>query len=174
MGNDAAAVCAKHGERLAHRIREHSHILPGTSQGVGIAAVLENEHPQRGDHGGVCDKPVGHVRNRLGFEAGAVEDADQPGQPFGDRTICFSKWGALPSRKAKKQFPQKQPQTRSKAARAHIAEGTRLFALAGRPTKAQFVKVYGPQGPKMTWEQRAKAGVDAKHFQAALAAKGGS
>jgi hypothetical protein len=63
---------------------------------------------------------------------------------------------------------------RSKSARAHIAEGTRLFALAGRPTKAQFVKVYGPQGPKMTWEQRAKAGVDAKHFQAALAAKGGS
>jgi hypothetical protein len=30
------------------------------------------------------------------------------------------------------------------------------------------------QGPKMTWEQRAKAGVDAKHFQAALAAKGGA
>ncbi len=51
--------------------------------------------------------------------------------------------------------------TRSEAARANIAEGTRLFTLAGRPTKAQFVKVYGPQGPKMTWEQRAKAGVDA-------------
>jgi len=49
-----------------------------------------------------------------------------------------------------------------------------LPVLAGRPTKAQFVKVYGPQGPKMTWEQRAKAGVDAKHFQAALAAKGGA
>jgi murein L,D-transpeptidase YcbB/YkuD len=70
--------------------------------------------------------------------------------------------------------PAKQTQVRSKAARAHIAEGTRLFALAGRPTKAQFVKVYGSQGPKMTWEQRAKAGVDAKHFQAALAAKGGA
>ena len=62
-------------------------------------------------------------------------------------------------------------QVRSKAARGNIAEGTRLFALAGRPTKAQFVKVYGPQGPKMTWEQRAKAGVDAKHFQEALKAK---
>jgi hypothetical protein len=76
----------------------------------------------------------------------------------------------------KKVKRQAQPnaQTRSKAARANIAEGTRLFALAGRPTKAQFVKVYGPQGPKMTWEQRAKAGVDAKHFQAALAAKSGS
>jgi hypothetical protein len=76
--------------------------------------------------------------------------------------------------KAKKLAKPKQAQVRSKAARAHIAAGTRLFALAGRPTKAQFVKVYGPQGPKMTWEQRAKAGVDAKHFQAALAAKGGS
>ena len=72
-------------------------------------------------------------------------------------------------KKAKK--PAKQVQMRSKAARAHIAEGTRLFALAGRPTKAQFVKVYGPQGPKMTWEQRAKSGVDAKHFQEALKAK---
>jgi hypothetical protein len=71
--------------------------------------------------------------------------------------------------------PTKQAaRLRSKAARAHIAEGTRLFALAGRPTKAQFVKVYGPKGPKMTWEQRAEAGVDAKHFQAALVAKGGS
>ena len=72
------------------------------------------------------------------------------------------------TKKAKKPVTQKQ--VRSKAARAHIAEGTRLFALAGRPTKAQFVKVYGPQGPKMTWEQRAKAGVDAKHFQEALKA----
>jgi hypothetical protein len=30
-----------------------------------------------------------------------------------------------------------------------------------------------PQGPKMTWEQLAKAGGDAKHLQAALTAKGG-
>ena len=67
--------------------------------------------------------------------------------------------------------PVKQTQVRSKAARSNIAEGTRLFALAGRPTKAQFVKVYGPKGPTMTWAQRAKAGVDAKHFQEALKAK---
>jgi hypothetical protein len=70
--------------------------------------------------------------------------------------------------------PSTTPVTHSSSARAHIAEGTRLFALAGRPTKAQFVKVYGPKGPKMTWAQRAEAGVDAKHFQAALAAKGGA
>ena len=68
----------------------------------------------------------------------------------------------------------KQARMRSKTARSNIAEGTRLFALAGRPTKAQFVKVYGPQGPKMTWAKRAKAGVDAKRFQAALPAKGGA
>ena len=79
------------------------------------------------------------------------------------------------SKRPKKQPMAKQTKTtRSKAARAHIAEGTRLFALAGRPTKAQFIKVYGPKGPKMTWEQRANAGVDAKHFQAALEGKGGA
>src|SRR6201993_5563401 len=49
------------------------------------------------------------------------------------------------------------------------AEGIHLFQLAGRPTKEQFLKVYGPNGPKMTWEQRAKAGVPAEKFQAALA-----
>jgi hypothetical protein len=42
----------------------------------------------------------------------------------------------------------KQTRVRSKVARDHIAEGTRLFALAGRPTKAQFVKVYGPLDPR--------------------------
>jgi hypothetical protein len=67
--------------------------------------------------------------------------------------------------------PTATPVTRSKAARAHIAEGTRLFALAGRPTKAQFVKVYGPKGPTMTWAQRADAGVPAGKFQSVLAEK---
>jgi hypothetical protein len=36
---------------------------------------------------------------------------------------------------------------------------------------SQFAKGYGPKGPTMTWAQRAEARVDAKHFQAALAAK---
>ena len=36
---------------------------------------------------------------------------------------------------------------------------------------AQPRRIYGPQGPKMTWEQRAEAGVHAKHFQEALKAK---
>src|SRR6266851_4702238 len=71
------------------------------------------------------------------------------------------------SKKTTKTAKSKRAQVRSKA----IAEGTRLFALAGRPTKAQFVKVYGAKGPTMTWAQRAEAGVDAKHFQAALTDK---
>lgn len=75
----------------------------------------------------------------------------------------------------KKTTPKSAPPARriarSKEARASIAEGTRLYALAGRPSKADFIKVYGPQGPKMTWEQRAGAGVDAKHFQEALRTK---
>ena len=51
------------------------------------------------------------------------------------------------------------------------SEGLRLFKLAGRPTTDQFVLVYGERGPKMTWDQRAAAGVPAKKFQAALAEK---
>ena len=61
--------------------------------------------------------------------------------------------------------------SRSSSVRASIAEGTRLYVLAGRPSKADFIKVYGPNGPKMTWTQRAKGGVDAKHFQEALKSK---
>jgi hypothetical protein len=51
------------------------------------------------------------------------------------------------------------------------SEGIRLFKLAGRPTREQFVLVYGERGPRMTWAERAKAGVPAAKFQAALAAK---
>lgn len=51
------------------------------------------------------------------------------------------------------------------------AEGIRLFMLAGRPSQQDFIKVYGPKGPRMTWKQRADAGVPAEKFQAALAAK---
>jgi hypothetical protein len=75
------------------------------------------------------------------------------------------------SKSATKSTPAAPTVTRSKKARANISEGTRLYALAGRPTKAQFIKVYGAKGPAMTWEQRAAAGVDAKHFQEALKAK---
>jgi hypothetical protein len=49
-----------------------------------------------------------------------------------------------PAKKASK--PAKQKQLRPKTARSHIAEGTRLYAVAGRSTKADFVKVYGPEG----------------------------
>jgi hypothetical protein len=65
----------------------------------------------------------------------------------------------------------RKPQAnKSASAGKSRAEGIRLFALAGRPSKEDFVKVYGPAGPKMTWEQRAEAGVPAAKFQGALAA----
>ncbi len=62
----------------------------------------------------------------------------------------------------------KQHQTSDGKARA---EGLRLFKLAGRPSKQDFVKVYRPNGPQMTWAQRAAVGVPAAKFQAALPAK---
>jgi hypothetical protein len=57
------------------------------------------------------------------------------------------------------------------AAGANRAEGIRLFQIAGRPSKQDFITVFGPNGPKLTWDQRAAAGVPANKFQAALAAK---
>jgi hypothetical protein len=64
-----------------------------------------------------------------------------------------------------------KPQQHHTSAGTNRSEGIRLFALAGRPTKEQFVRVYGERGPKMTWDERTKAGVSARQFQAALAAK---
>ena len=36
------------------------------------------------------------------------------------------------------------------------AEGLRLFVLAGKPKKSDFIRVFGKKGPAWTWEQRAK------------------
>ena len=70
---------------------------------------------------------------------------------------------------AVKTTPKPQPQ--QKSAGVNRSEGIRLFKVAGRPTKDQFIAVYGERGPTMTWDQRAAAGVPAEKFQAALAAK---
>jgi hypothetical protein len=70
---------------------------------------------------------------------------------------------------AVKTTPESQPQQTS--AGVSRSEGIRLFRVAGRPTKEQFILVYGERGPRMTWDERAKAGVPAKQFQVALAAK---
>ena len=76
------------------------------------------------------------------------------------------------ARKGSRAASAEKPQASKKSttgAGANRSEGIRLFQLAGRPTKEQFIQVYGERGPKMTWEQRAAAGVPAEKFQAALA-----
>jgi hypothetical protein len=64
-----------------------------------------------------------------------------------------------------------KPEAQQKSAGVNRAEGIRLLKLAGRPTREQFILVFGERGLKMTWEQRAAAGVPAEKFQAALAEK---
>ena len=71
---------------------------------------------------------------------------------------------------AKPAAPKQQPMTKSEIGSAR-SEGIRLFKVAGRPTREQFILVYGERGPRMTWEQRAAAGVPAEKFQATLAEK---
>ena len=74
------------------------------------------------------------------------------------------------SQAVKTAAPKQQTMTKNEIGSAR-SEGIRLFKAAGRPTKEQFTLVYGERGPKMTWEQRAAAGVPAEKFQAALAEK---
>lgn len=72
--------------------------------------------------------------------------------------------------KAPKEPKAKVSKPTTDAGKARSA-GMQDFILAGRPTKEQFVAVYGERGPAMTWSQRAATGVPAEKFQAALAAK---
>jgi hypothetical protein len=59
--------------------------------------------------------------------------------------------------------------TRSDAAKANIKEGLRLHQIAGRPTKARLILVFGPKGYLMTWPKRTeKFGITPETFQAAL------
>jgi len=76
------------------------------------------------------------------------------------------------ARKTRKAKVTKKAAPQRTAAGKARAEGLRLFKVAGRPTEEQFVLVYGENGPKMTWDQRAAAGIPAEKFQVALAKAG--
>jgi len=92
--------------------------------------------------------------------------------PRSKKDVRVKRKSAAPKKTKTVRTSKPHPQKKSaNAAGASRAEGIRLFTLAGRPSQQDFVKIYGPNGPKMTWEQRAKAGVPAEKFQSALAAK---
>jgi hypothetical protein len=60
--------------------------------------------------------------------------------------------------------------TWSEAAKANIKEGLRLHQIAGRPTKALLIGVFGKAGYLLTWPKRIeKFGITPETFQAALA-----
>jgi hypothetical protein len=60
--------------------------------------------------------------------------------------------------------------TRSETAKANIKEGLRLHQIAGRPTKAHLVLVFGKAGYLLTWPKRTeKFGITPETFQTALA-----
>jgi nucleoid-associated protein YgaU len=62
------------------------------------------------------------------------------------------------------------PAARSEAAKANIKEGLRLHQIAGRPTKAQLVLVFGKAGYLLTWPKRTERfGITPETFQSALA-----
>ena len=91
--------------------------------------------------------------------------------PRNKKNAALKRKAASPKRTKNLRVAKPQSPKKSTSAGKSRAEGIRLFQLAGRPSQQDFIKVYGPNGPKMTWDQRAKAGVPAEKFQAALAAK---
>jgi hypothetical protein len=86
------------------------------------------------------------------------------------RAVAKARPKAKAQKNPKSATTQPQPMPKSVAG-VNRSEGIRLFKVAGRPTKDQFIAVYGTNGPRMTWDQRAAAGVPANKFQAALATK---
>jgi hypothetical protein len=91
--------------------------------------------------------------------------------PRNKKNAALKRKTASPKRTKNLRAAKPQSPTKTTSAGKSRAEGIRLFQLAGRPSREDFVKVFGPNGPKMTWAQRAEAGVPAEKFQAALAAK---
>lgn len=81
---------------------------------------------------------------------GAVELVERP-KVDSKKVVAKRNRKALAT--AAKKLQVMTPEQRGKARK----EGLRLYALAGRPSHADFRKVYGPKGPAMTWEARAKA-----------------
>jgi hypothetical protein len=80
----------------------------------------------------------------------------------------------------KMQAANDQPKTEitlTKKAISARSEGVRLYQLAGRPSQADLKKVFGKDGGKFTWAQRAEklglasAEEAAKQFQTLLAGK---
>jgi hypothetical protein len=61
-----------------------------------------------------------------------------------------------------------KPELQQKSAGVNRSEGIQLFKIAGRPSKDDFIAVYGPAGPRMTWQMRSAAGIPADRFQDAL------
>jgi len=91
--------------------------------------------------------------------------------PRSKKDAPLKRKSARKNTKAAKLSKPQAPKKSAKGAGKSRAEGIRLFNLAGRPTKQQFQQVYGERGHLLTWKMRAKAGVPAEKFQAALATK---
>ena len=62
----------------------------------------------------------------------------------------------LAAKKAPKAARPKSEEPRTEAGSARAA-GIALYKISGRPSKSDFLHVYGEMGPKWTWEARAKA-----------------
>jgi len=104
-----------------------------------------------------ADFPYSGCRTKLAIPANSLPDiADEP-------QVVAAVAPATPATPS-------NPVTRSEAAKANIKEGLRLHQIAGRPTKAQLILVFGKAGYLLTWPKRTeKFGIRPEDFQTVLA-----
>jgi hypothetical protein len=92
----------------------------------------------------------------------------------GGEAMKKAKRGGVVDKARKVRIIKKAEPRRTSAGKAR-AEGMRLFNLAGRPKREDFLVVFGKNGDRLTWEERAKtAGLPsaeraAAQFQSLLA-----
>lgn len=106
-----------------------------------------------------------------------VPEADFKSRAANDDTNLTTPAATEPAKTEAPKTETPKPSTPAGDARK---EGIRLFQLAGKPSKQDFIHVYGEMGAKWTWPARAKAvgltsGEEAaKQFQAMRAKPAGS
>jgi hypothetical protein len=95
-----------------------------------------------------------------------------------EKLACTRKTAIRKFKQSLEAAKQAQPKSKAvskpqsqKTTNANRAAGIALFNLAGRPSKSDFIKVYGKRGHLMTWTEREAAGVSAEDFQKALASR---
>ncbi len=87
LRHNAASHGSKHRQRLAKGIGQQTQIILRSSQRVRIAAMLQDQYPERSDSGRMRGQPVGHPGFHPRLQSGRAQDFHQAFQSGGTLAI---------------------------------------------------------------------------------------